>query len=166
MAHPLNFEDPSILRVLVGLAVALVIVQPRISRWIAKRREADGVEGTDHHSITPLLLIFTFLIGIYGGCFTAAQGVLMMAVMGVMLPEPLQRLNGTRNVLSALVNVVAGTVFALIAPINWPVVALLAVGSNLGGQLGAQVGLKLKPAALRGVIVMVGVGAMVQLVTK
>ncbi|MFD0502488.1 TSUP family transporter [Streptomyces chiangmaiensis] len=110
MAHPLNFEDPSILRVLVGLAVALVIVQPRISRWIAKRREADGVEGTDHHSITPLLLIFTFLIGIYGGCFTAAQGVLMMAVMGVMLPEPLQRLNGTRNVLSALVNVVAGTV--------------------------------------------------------
>ncbi|GAA3801031.1 sulfite exporter TauE/SafE family protein [Streptomyces chiangmaiensis] len=156
----------SFLPVLVGLAVALVIVQPKVSRWITKRREADGVEETDHRKITPLLLFFTFLIGIYGGYFTAAQGVLMMAVMGMMLSEPLQRLNGTRNVLSALVNVVAGTIYALNAPISWPVAAILAVGSTLGGQLGAKIGLKLKPAMLRGVIVVVGVGAMVQLATK
>jgi uncharacterized membrane protein YfcA len=165
LALPTNAFE-SILPVLVGLAVALVIVQPTVSRWIAKRREAEGVEDTDHHGITPLLLFFTFLIGIYGGYFTAAQGVLMMAVMGIMLSEPLQRLNGTRNVLSALVNVVAGTIYALVAPVNWPVAAILAVGSTLGGQLGAKVGLKLKPAVLRGVIIVVGVGAMVQLATK
>ncbi|MFD9001457.1 sulfite exporter TauE/SafE family protein [Streptomyces sp. NPDC059582] len=156
----------SFLPVLVGLAVALVIIQPKVSRWIAKRREAKGVEDMDHQRITPLLLFLTFLIGIYGGYFTAAQGVLMLAVMGMMLSEPLQRLNGTRNVLSALVNVVAGTIYALNAPIDWAVVALLAVGSTFGGHLGARIGLKLKPAVLRGVIVVVGTGAMVHMVAR
>ncbi|SNT20267.1 sulfite exporter TauE/SafE family protein [Actinacidiphila glaucinigra] len=161
---PNAFE--SFLPLLVGLAVVLVAVQPKVSGWIARRRAADGVMDADHPGITPLLLFFTFLIGVYGGYFTAAQGVLMMGVMGMMLSEPLQRLNGVRNVLSALVNVVAGTIYAFGAPVNWSVVALLAVGSTLGGQLGAKIGLKLKPAVLRGVIVAVGVGAMVHLVAK
>ncbi|MFE2540881.1 sulfite exporter TauE/SafE family protein [Actinacidiphila glaucinigra] len=161
---PNAFE--SFLPLLVGLAVVLVAVQPKVSGWIARRRAADGVEDANHPGITPLLLFFTFLIGVYGGYFTAAQGVLMMGVMGMMLSEPLQRLNGVRNVLSALVNVVAGTIYAFGAPVNWSVVALLAVGSTLGGQLGAKIGLKLKPAVLRGVIVAVGVGAMVHLVAK
>ncbi|MEU7763819.1 sulfite exporter TauE/SafE family protein [Nocardia sp. NPDC049190] len=154
----------SIVPALVGLAVVLVIIQPKVSRWIAKRREVAGVADPDHDGIPALLLFFTFLIGIYGGYFTAAQGVLLMAVMGMTLSEPLQRLNGARNVLSAIVNVVAGTIYAVVAPISWPVVAILAVGSTLGGQIGAKIGLELKPAVLRGVIVVVGVGAMVHLI--
>ena len=113
-----------------------------------------------------LLIGLVFLIGVYGGYFTAAQGVMLMAVMGMLINESLQRLNAVKNVLSAVVNVVAGTVYAFVAPVDWFVVALLAVGSVVGGQLGAKVGRKLSPTALRATIVVVGVAAMVQLILR
>lgn len=152
---------------LVGLAVALVIVQPTVSRWVARRRQENGsgVDKAEHYG-GRLLFFLIFLIGIYGGYFTAAQGVMMVAVMGMLLSESLQRLNGVKNVLSAVVNVTAGAIYAFVAPISWPVVALLAVGSTLGGQLGAKIGRRLSPTVLRGVIVVVGAAAMVQLVLK
>ncbi|MFE0022857.1 sulfite exporter TauE/SafE family protein [Amycolatopsis sp. NPDC059021] len=152
----------TVVPILVGLAVVLVIIQPRVSRWVAKRREANGTE----HKPGPLLLFLLFLIGIYGGYFTAAQGVMMMAVMGMLLSEPLQRLNGTKNALAAVVNIVAGLIYAFTAPISWPVVGLLAVGSTIGGQLGAKIGRKLSPTVLRGVIVVVGIAAVIQLLVK
>ncbi|MFK0246698.1 sulfite exporter TauE/SafE family protein [Amycolatopsis azurea] len=147
---------------LVGLAVVLVIVQPRVGAWVAKRREENGKV----HKIGPLLLFLIFLIGIYGGYFTAAQGVMMVAVMGMLMSESLQRLNGVKNALSAVVNIVAGAIYAFIAPVSWPVVALLAVGSTIGGQIGAKIGRKLPPKVLRGVIVVIGLAAMVQLLLK
>ncbi|MFB9908769.1 sulfite exporter TauE/SafE family protein [Allokutzneria oryzae] len=149
----------TIVPVLVGLAVVLVIIQPRVSRWVASRQRTAG-------GGSALLLFLIFLIGIYGGYFTAAQGVMLMAVMGMLLAEPLQRLNGIKNVLSAVVNVVAGAIYAFVAPVSWPVVGLLAVGSVLGGVLGARIGRKLSPTMLRGVIVVVGVGAIIQLLLK
>ncbi|MFD9890990.1 sulfite exporter TauE/SafE family protein [Amycolatopsis sp. NPDC059027] len=152
----------TVVPILVGLAVVLVIIQPRVSKWVAKRREANGTE----HKPGPLLMFLLFLIGIYGGYFTAAQGVMMMAVMGMLLSEPLQRLNGTKNALAAVVNIVAGLIYAFTAPISWPVVGLLAVGSTIGGQLGAKIGRKLSPTVLRGVIVVVGIAAVVQLLVK
>jgi len=151
-----------IVPVLVGLAVVLVIIQPRVSKWVQKRREANGRE---QHA-GPVLFGLLFVIGIYGGYFTAAQGVMMMAVMGMLLSEPLQRLNGVKNVLSAVVNIVAGTIYAFVAPVSWPVIGLLAVGSTIGGQLGARIGRKLPPAVLRGVIVVIGLAAVVQLLLK
>ncbi|MGW4490130.1 sulfite exporter TauE/SafE family protein [Amycolatopsis sp. NPDC004368] len=152
----------TIVPVLVGLAVVLVIVQPRVSKWVQRRREANGVE----HKPGPLLLGLLFVIGIYGGYFTAAQGVMLMAVMGMLLSESLQRLNGVKNVLAAVVNVVAGLIYAIVAPVSWPVIGLLAVGSTIGGQIGAKVGRKMSPTVLRAVIVVIGVAAVVELVVK
>ncbi|EHK84815.1 putative permease [Saccharomonospora azurea SZMC 14600] len=153
---------------LVGLAVVLVIVQPRVSSWVLRRREERGEAGAESSGPGGALLLIglVFLIGVYGGYFTAAQGVMLMAVMGMLINESLQRLNAVKNVLSAVVNVVAGTVYAFVAPVDWFVVALLAVGSVVGGQLGAKVGRKLSPTALRATIVVVGVAAMVQLILR
>ena len=152
-----------IVPVLVGLAVVLVVVQPRVSAIVARRRD---LEPDAEIRGGPLLLSLLFLIGIYGGYFTAAQGVMMMGVMGMLLTDPLQRLNGIKNVLAAVVNVVAGVIYAFVAPVSWPVIGLLALGSTLGGQLGAKIGRRLPPAVLRAVIVVVGVAAIVQLLLR
>lgn len=157
-----------IVPVLVGLAVVLVIIQPKVSTWVLRRRETRKERGEAEHGrgSTVLLVALTFLVGIYGGYFTAAQGVMLMAIMGMLLDEPIQRLNGIKNVLAAVVNIVAGTIYAFIAPISWPVVFLLAGGSIVGGWIGAHVGRRLPPLALRIVIVIVGVAAIVQLILR
>ena len=102
----------------------------------------------------------------YGGYFGAAQGVLLMGLLSALSTQPLQRLNGLKNVLVTAVNLVAAVAFLLFARehIDWAVVALIAVGSLIGGLLGARVGRSLRPSVLRGVIVVVGVVAIVKMV--
>jgi uncharacterized protein len=105
-----------------------------------------------------------FASGIYGGYFGAAQGILLLAILGLSLDEDLQRINALKVVLAGLVNAVAGIVFVCFANIAWGVAALLAVGSMLGGIMGARVGRRLPPDALRAVVVVVGLAAIVRLV--
>ena len=87
--------------VLVGLSVVLVIVQPLLSRRLGNRTARSRTS-------SPLLYFLIFLVGVYGGYFTAAQGIMLVGVMGVLLPDPLQRLNAFKNALAAVVNLVAG----------------------------------------------------------
>ncbi|HET9760761.1 MAG TPA: sulfite exporter TauE/SafE family protein, partial [Nocardioidaceae bacterium] len=102
--------------------------------------------------------------GVYGGYFGAAQGVLLMAILGVGLTESMQRNNATKNVLALLVNLVAAIVFVFVAHIDWAVAGLIALGAVIGGQLGATVGRRLPAWALRAFIVVVGVAALTQFV--
>ena len=141
--------------ILVGLL--LVVFQPRISAWVAARHESAG--GLPHHGawwVWPGVL----LTGVYGGYFGAAQGVLLMAVLGIGLDESLQRLNAVKNVLAAVVNGVAGLLFVVVADVDWHVVVLIGVGSVIGGQVGATVGRRLPPMVLRVFIVLVGAAAL------
>jgi uncharacterized membrane protein YfcA len=85
--------------------------------------------------------------------------------MGIAIPdEDLQRLNALKNVLAAIVNGVAAVLFIAVADVAWAPALTLAVGAAVGGQIGAKVGRRLSPALLRGVIVVVGVAAIVQIV--
>lgn len=158
----------AIVPVLVGLAVVLVAVQPFLTRWVRRRRDAADPAGEPDAGTrrAPLLYFLIFLIGIYGGYFTAAQGIMLVGVMGLMLSEPLQRLNGFKNVLSAVVNLVAGAIYAFVAPISWPVVGILAVTSTIGGLIGAKIGRKLPPTVLRVIIVIIGLAAIIRLLTQ
>jgi uncharacterized membrane protein YfcA len=97
---------------------------------------------------------------VYGGYFGAAQGVLLMAILGIGVDEPLQRLNAVKNVLAAVVNGVAGILFIMVADVDWRIVGLIGVGAVVGGQLGATVGRRLPATVLRVVIVVVGVAAL------
>ena len=114
-----------------------------------------------------VLVSSTFAIGIYGGYFTAAQGILMVGVMGALLPESVQRMNAAKNLLTLIVNVVAALAYTLAAfhRISWPVAGLIAVGSLVGGWLGARYGRRLSPNALRGAIVVVGLIGLYRLLT-
>lgn len=140
---------------LILLACVLVVLQPWLVRRLADRprREHGG----------PLVWIFIFGTGMYGGYFGAAQGVLLIAVLALGLDETLQRVNAAKNVLAGLANLVGGIIFILVADVNWAAAGLIAIGAILGGVTGARIARKLPPAALRAVVVAIGVVAIVTL---
>ena len=146
----------AIVPALILLACALVILQPRLSRLVAKREHAPAHGG-------PAAVAGVALTGVYGGYFGAAQGVLLMAFLGIFVDDDLQRLNAVKNVLAGLVNAVAAVIFVAVSDVAWGAAAAIAVGSTAGGQLGGMYGRRLPPFALRAFIVVVGVVASVRL---
>ena len=148
----------AIVPVLILLGCVLVILGPRISAAGRRRHDAERGGLPEHGAwwVWPAVL----LAGVYGGYFGAAQGVLLMAVLGIGVDDSMQRHNAIKNVLAAIVNGVAGLLFVLVAHVDWRIVALIGVGSLIGGQVGATVGRRLPATVLRVVIVVVGVAAL------
>jgi uncharacterized protein len=215
----------AIVPVLIGIALVMVVFQPRLSKWVAGRERAraaragrpDGDGGADGDGADaddcagddgaggsagltgvgvtpvgvidaggaggsaavgvvapvsqdaalqlggPVLWVLVFLSGVYGGYFGAAQGVLLLGLMGVAFTDGVQRINAVKNVLAGLVNGIAAVVFVIATHIDWGVAGLIAAGAILGGQLGARVGRKLPPWGLRVLIICVGIVALVKL---
>lgn len=155
---PAAFE--TIVPVLILIALLLVVFGPRLQKWAASQH-ADR--------ITPgrwvALIVGILLAGVYGGYFGAAQGVLLLGIMSILLPLGLQQINGIKNVLATIANLVAAIVFLVVAPelVDWMVVLLISIGSLVGGVVGAKLGRRLPPVVLRGVIVVIGTIAIVNL---
>ena len=159
----------AVVPILMVAALVLVVAQPRIQRWVARRTGFDvravADERTDHHRLpmTPVrvaaMITATFLIGIYGGYFTAAQGIMLIAALGIIVPDD-------KNLLSLIVNIVAAVTYTITAfdRISWAAAGLIAAGSLIGGVLGARYGRRLSPTALRATIVVVGIIGLVRLV--
>jgi uncharacterized protein len=162
----------AIVPVLIGIGCLMVIVQPWLSRRLAERRALQaGAEGVPAAG-SGWLWLGILLTGVYGGYFGAAQGVLLLAIMGIALTDPLNRINAVKNVLALIVNAIAGLVFIVLpftpwaqpeAEINWLVAVTIAIGSVLGAQLGGRVGRRLPTTLYRVIIVLVGVAAIATL---
>ncbi len=141
----------------IVIALVLIILQPRLSAALgAHRQSARDRAG-------PLAVMGVFASGVYGGYFGAAQGILLLAILGLAVDEDLQRINALKVVLAGLVNLVAGIMFVFVAHVAWLPALLIAVGSTIGGILGSRQGRRLPASALRALIVIVGVVAIVRL---
>ena len=147
----------TIVPVLIVVGCVLVVLGPTISAGVARRHAHRG--GVPVHGVwwtQPLV----GLTGVYGGYFGAAQGIILLAVMGIGIDDDLQRLNAMKNVLAAVTNGVSGLIFVVVADVDWLVVLLIAIGSTVGGFVGARYGRRLPDLALRVFIVAVGVAAL------
>ncbi|HEX3713115.1 MAG TPA: sulfite exporter TauE/SafE family protein [Trebonia sp.] len=197
----------AIVPALIGVALVMVVFQPRLSRWVAARQQTrtaaragsqagpgdagapgDGSDpgggpgsGGGVGAVTavgtvtavreetalqaggPVLCVLVFLSGVYGGYFGAAQGVLLLGLMGVAFTDTMQRINAVKVVLAGLVNGIAAVVFVIATHIDWGAAGLIAAGAILGGQIGARIGRKLPPWGLRVLIICVGVAALIKL---
>jgi uncharacterized membrane protein YfcA len=147
----------AIVPVFIAIALVLIVIGPRLSRMLEARRTRPH----GHGGVVTLLAVF--MAGIYGGYFGAAQGILLIAILTLALDDELQRLNALKVILTGLVNLVSGIVFILVANIAWAPAGLIAAGSILGAVIGARAGRRLSPRALRAVIVIVGIVAIVRL---
>lgn len=146
---------------LIILACVLVVIGPRLKLAIAARRAKKGIPT---HKVA--LFATTGLTGVYGGYFGAAQGVILLSGLSILLPGSIQRANAYKNVLSAVANFAAAIVFVSISEVAWLAAAVIAVGAILGGQIGGWVGQRLPPLVLRIVIVAVGVAAITYFIVK
>ena len=158
----------AIVPVLLVVALVLVVTQPLIQRWVKQRAAAAGREqGVMTPQRIATLVAATLITGIYGGYFAAAQGVLLVGLMGVLVQDSLQRLNAAKNLLTLLVNTVSALTYTIVAwdRINWPAVGLIAVGSLLGGFIGAGIGRRMSPVVLRSAIVALGCYAIWRILT-
>ncbi|SCL61893.1 hypothetical protein GA0070606_3521 [Micromonospora citrea] len=158
----------AIVPVLIVAALVLVVAQPRLARALARRRQGAGdaappPAGAEVRRVGPLLLLGVFATGVYGGYFGAAQGVLLLGLLGVLLSTDLRWVNGVKNVLAGLVNGVAAVLFVALGTVAWQPALLIAAGSVLGGLAGGRWGRRLPPVALRAAIVVVGLAALVNL---
>jgi uncharacterized membrane protein YfcA len=149
----------AIVPVFIALALVLTLLQPRINRWLAERE----IDMENHRVGAILTPVAVYLTGVYGGYFGAAQGIMLLAILGVTLAQDLQRTNALKNVLAGLVNGVAGLYFVFAAHVDWGPAVVIAASSIVGAQAGARYGRRLPPAGLRAVIVAVGCFAIVRL---
>ena len=141
---------------LLLFAAGLTAVQPALTKRMEQFRARPAHDN-------PLVVVAVYLTGIYGGYFGAGQGVILLALLLVLVNDDPQRLNGLKNAVIVGVNAIAALIFILVAPVDWLAVALLAAGSIVGGQLGASVGRRLSPTALRIAIVVLGTAVALRL---
>ena len=157
----LNLPDETFERVvpvLLVVALVLVVTQTRIQKAIADYRERREKPEAGRGEVAATLF-GTYLVGCYGGYFAAAQGILLVGVLGSLLPDSLQRINALKNLLTLVVNATAATAYTIVAfdRISWQAAGLIAAGSLVGGLIGSSVGRRLPAPVLRGAIVVLGV---------
>jgi uncharacterized membrane protein YfcA len=161
---------------LIFLACGLLALQTRLARLVRARRAGDGGHqpsdpepgdpaaapaGADRH--TGPLFATQFLAAVYGAYFGAGVGIMMLAILGIFLSDSLQRLNALKGLLSFLISLVAAVYFALLAEVSWVAVAVMAVASLLGGQLGVLLARRLNDQVLRWLVIAFGVAVGVRL---
>lgn len=161
----------AIVPVLIAIGLLMVIIGPSVQRRTASAKQGSEASTATGNSSGPgmiprtLLTVGIFVLGIYGGYFGAAQGILLVGLMGMILSDDIQRLTAVKNVLATLVNAVAAILFMIVASdrIDWSVVGLISAGTFIGGYLGARFGRKLSPTVLRVCIVVIGSLALLKL---
>jgi uncharacterized membrane protein YfcA len=179
----------AIVPVLIVIGLVMVVWGPAIQRAVARRRETRQSVGVGAGGPLPAtvpsvngeppqpgtmgqsrahriaIIAGVFVLGVYGGYFGAAQGVLIVGLLSVLTAETLQSITGLKNLLTTVVNALAAVTFMTVSwhSVDWKVVLLIAVGATLGGVAGARVGRRMSPVLLRIIIVIVGVAALVRL---
>jgi uncharacterized protein len=152
---------------LLLLSAVLAALQPRIAAAVALRRAARGVERQAAAGATsmvgpgvgPGLFIGIALTGVYGGYFGAAQGVILLVILGLAFGGPLNELNGVKNILGGTANLVSALLFIAIAEVDWAVAGIVAIGATIGGGLGGRYGRRLPSSVLRVLLVAIAVAA-------
>ena len=140
---------------LILFTCLLVGAQPWISRWLQRRQE--GPAPTPRTTMSPVTTVFAGLTGVYAGYFGAGSGVMMVAVLGLGLDLEMRFVNALKTLAIFAGNVVAGLIFVLVGTVNFHVVLLLALGSSVGGYIGALIGRRLPAGVFRALVVVAGI---------
>lgn len=143
---------------LIALGSVLILVRDPLRRMVASRAPDPG-------SARPTfpLTCAVLLVGLYGGYFGAAAGVLMLAVLSLSAAEPLAVTNAVKNIATGAANLTAAVAYAVVAPVDWIAAVVLGLGALLGSWVGPMVVRRLPETPLRIAIALAGLGLAVTL---
>jgi len=142
---------------LILFATGLLAMQDSFRVWLMRRSEHPGfLVRQENSAVLP-----AFLASVYGGYFGAGVSVMVLAVLGLLLDDPLNRLNALKQAISFAINIAAATFFIFSGMVMWPVALVMAVGALIGGALGGKLAGHIKPARLRRLVVGIGFGVAV-----
>ena len=137
---------------LILAATLLLGFQVQIKNWVISRI---GHAHTEHHN--PVVMFsLVFFAAIYGGYFGAGLGVILMAVLGLVTDDSLNRLNFLKQAIGFAVNLSAAIYFAFSGKVDWMIAFIMLFGSLTGGLIGGKVAGKMKPEILRWIVVAAG----------
>ncbi|HWF74809.1 MAG TPA: sulfite exporter TauE/SafE family protein [Solirubrobacteraceae bacterium] len=154
LASPAAFR--AVVPALVILACALLAIQPRVTSMLSRRPGGARAATAGLHAAVAVTCA-------YAAYFGAGAGVLMLAVLGLFILDSVQRLNALNRLLIMIINVLAAVLFVILGPVSWPAIAVLAPTTMVGGRAGVSYVRRLGPQALRGLVLLIGVGASVYL---
>jgi uncharacterized membrane protein YfcA len=141
-------------------AAVLAAIQPRVARFVRSRSDGDG---TATLPLSVGLIIGVLLTGVYGGYFGAAQGVILLALLGVLWSTDMNKANGAKNVLAGVANVVSAVAFIASGTVDWAVAIIIGIGAGVGGWLGAKIGRRIPAVILRMILVVIALVAAIVL---
>ena len=151
----LNTTDKSfraLVPFLILLAAGLLALQDRLRAGLLGRVAQVGRSGVHEAWVIPPV----FAASIYGGYFGAGLSVIVLAVLGLVLEDSLTRLNGLKQAVAFSVNIAAAIFFLFSNQVVWPAAIGMAIGALIGGSLGGHLAGRVKPAALRRSVVVIG----------
>lgn len=138
---------------LILIAAGLLAIQDPVRAWVTKRSgSSSGSAGLEKWAVIPV-----GLAAVYGGYFGAGLSVIILAVLGLVLEDNLTRLNGLKQAIAFSTNIAAAIFFVFSGKVVWSVALVMAVGALLGGVLGGRLAGRVKPATLRGLVVVIGI---------
>jgi uncharacterized membrane protein YfcA len=138
---------------LVASGSLVLLAQPWLTARTQRRRCG---------SIRPTL-VGVGVLSVYSGYFGAGSGVLLLALLLVGVDDRMPQANAGKNMLLGACGVASATVFIVMGPVNWGVVAPLAAGLFVGSLVGPVLVRRLPAAAVRWAVAVVGVGLAVRL---
>jgi len=142
----------SLIPYLILIASCLLALQGTLKNIFARLQKQEIK--ISHFSIWMMFAIA--LASIYGGYFGAGLSVIVLAVLTFAIRDNLTRLNALKQAIGFAVNISTAIFFLFSNKIVWPVVIIMAIGAILGGLAGGKLAGKIKPVALRYIVVLIG----------
>jgi uncharacterized membrane protein YfcA len=156
----LHTSDATFERVVPWLvigATALFLLQRPLLRWVGGHQAGTGT--AESHGPSPAMRVLQLGVGVYGGYFGAGVGILTLALLGFMRFANIHRMNGLKNWSGFAMNLVAAAMFAFSGIVDWPVALSMAVGSIVGGYVGARGAQRLPQGLVRAAVAVIGLGS-------
>jgi len=137
---------------LILLAVVLLAFQDRLRTWVMGR-----ISNLGGKRLNPAWAILPVIpAAIYGGYFGAGVSVMILAVIGLVIEDSLNRLNALKQAISFSINIAAAVFFLFSGQVYWLAVFVMAIGALGGGALGGRLAGRIKPIVLRRIVIAIG----------